>query len=392
MTNVAISEMSEMAALFIFVVLIYMPMEMMIGASLVVMTAVMAVIQFVKNRKYPSMAGGKEKICPLVLLAACVVLSADLCAFEPYPLRLMADIMFPLLSLCLITSSLWDYNKVRRLVRFSVAAEAAVALYYISCHSGLLHLPCDNLLASGILIVLVIIVAQFVLGLVRRIYSVKEVMKSGTIWKNVSVSVDAVYIIFILLSFSIYFTLSFVLASYQGLHSVVASFAVALTLLAFTVRIYSDSLFVIWRGQERRIVESMKVTNVESAVDASRIDDVYKDVYERVVCYFDEEKPFLDSNLTINDVVKSLYTNKLYISRSISQFTGRNFCQFVNYHRVMYSMNCFRENPDLKINELASMSGFNSIVSYNMAFRLFMGENPSEWSRKEKNRMFRSKK
>jgi transcriptional regulator GlxA family with amidase domain len=39
---------------------------------------------------------------------------------------------------------------------------------------------------------------------------------------------------------------------------------------------------------------------------------------------------------------------------------------------------------DLKIAELANMSGFNSVVSYNMAFRLFMNENPSEWCRKER--------
>jgi transcriptional regulator GlxA family with amidase domain len=55
-------------------------------------------------------------------------------------------------------------------------------------------------------------------------------------------------------------------------------------------------------------------------------------------------------------------------------------------------MQCFRENPDLKIYELATMSGFNSIVSYNMAFRLFMGENPSEWCRKEKTRKITNKK
>jgi YesN/AraC family two-component response regulator len=143
---------------------------------------------------------------------------------------------------------------------------------------------------------------------------------------------------------------------------------------------------------ERRILESLKVAVVELPNDITRTDATYQDIYDRIVAYFETEKPYLRSDLIIDDLVKVVFSNKLYISRAISQITGRNFCQFVNYYRVIYSMQCFRENPDLKIYELATMSGFNSIVSYNMAFRLFMGENPSEWCRKEKTRKIKNKK
>ena len=149
---------------------------------------------------------------------------------------------------------------------------------------------------------------------------------------------------------------------------------------------------MLWQRQEQKIVEALKVTVVESASDASRIDVVYKEIYERVVAYFEREKPFLDSELTINDLVKVLYSNKLYISKAISQFTGRNFCQFVNYYRIKYSTECFKANHDLKIHEMASMAGFNSIVTFNMAFRLYMGENPSDWCRKEKGRFIKGQK
>ena len=136
----------------------------------------------------------------------------------------------------------------------------------------------------------------------------------------------------------------------------------------------------------------MKIGIVVPAGDSSHLEEVYKDLYDRIIDYFEREKPYLNGELTINEVVRELYSNKLYISRAISQFTGRNFCQFVNYYRVIHSIDCFRENPDLKVHELGSMSGFNTIVSYNMAFRLFMGENPSEWCRKEKSRLLKAKK
>ena len=98
------------------------------------------------------------------------------------------------------------------------------------------------------------------------------------------------------------------------------------------------------------------------------------------------------NELTINDIVKVTFTNRLYISRAISQFTGRNFCQFVNYYRVQHSIQIFRENPDLKVAEMAMYSGFNSTVSFSMAFRLYMSECPSDWCRKEKLKLNRRKK
>ena len=136
----------------------------------------------------------------------------------------------------------------------------------------------------------------------------------------------------------------------------------------------------------------MKISHSDVSQDTSKINDIYKEIYTRLVAFFEEEKPYLNSELTINDIVKVTFTNKLYISRAISQFTGKNFCQFVNYYRVNYSIQLFRDNPDLKVIELATRSGFNSTVSYSMAFRLYMSETPSDWCRKEKMKLCRRKK
>ena len=135
----------------------------------------------------------------------------------------------------------------------------------------------------------------------------------------------------------------------------------------------------------------MKISHVEVANDAVKEDGHYRDIYERVMAYFDEYLPYLNSELTISDVVKVVFTNKLYISRAISKYTGRNFCQFVNYYRVTYSVNLFRKNPDLKILELANASGFNTVASFSMAFKLFMNENPSDWCRKERMKLIKGR-
>jgi AraC-like DNA-binding protein len=142
---------------------------------------------------------------------------------------------------------------------------------------------------------------------------------------------------------------------------------------------------------ERRILESLKVAAVEVPNDVTRTDTAYQEIYDRIVAYFETEKPYLRNDLIIDDLVKVVFSNKLYISRAISQITGRNFCQFVNYYRIMHSIEAFRANPELKATELASLSGFNSLVSFSMAFRLYMNENPSDWIRKERSRKVKSR-
>ena len=145
------------------------------------------------------------------------------------------------------------------------------------------------------------------------------------------------------------------------------------------------------RNHERIILESLN--DVPSSMVSGRIspDELYKDIFDRIVDHFERDMPFLCGDLVIEDLVKVVFANKLYISRAISRCAGRNFCQFVNYYRVKHSVEVFRQNPDLKVAELACQCGFNSVGSFTMAFKLYMNENPSDWIRQERSRMIKYK-
>jgi AraC-like DNA-binding protein len=162
--------------------------------------------------------------------------------------------------------------------------------------------------------------------------------------------------------------------------------------VALSIRLLNSSAFVIMTDHERRIVESMKISHGDNTQESAGTIMLYKNIYDRVLDYFTECKPYLNPKLTINDVVEVVFSNKLYISKAISQCTGRNFCQFVNYYRVIYAVELFRSDTNLKVLELATRSGFNSVVSFGMAFRLYMGEKPGDWCRREKFRLEKLKK
>lgn len=102
-------------------------------------------------------------------------------------------------------------------------------------------------------------------------------------------------------------------------------------------------------------------------------------LYDRCCKYMVERRPFLVDKYTLQDLANSLFTNRAYLSRTINKYSGRNFRSYVNYYRIMYSLELFRASPGLKVAELAELSGFKSNTSFYEAFREVMGEPPSHW-------------
>ena len=84
----------------------------------------------------------------------------------------------------------------------------------------------------------------------------------------------------------------------------------------------------------------------------------------------------------MTDLSAAVYTNKSYLSKAINLMTGQNFRQFINTYRVNYSKELMRGNRDLKVLEVAVMSGFHSSVTFGMAFKLNCGETPGEYLQK----------
>lgn len=359
-------------------------MEIFVAAIIVMMSLSVATFQIIRNVKYRELAERRHRMMPLLLYMEAVLVMCDLWSGgSGFAIRLVADVMLVIIPLSVLSSSLWNISRSSKIVYCAEVLIGVLSMYHIMCSAGLSRpMNPETFLWMTVFLVL-IYVLLFLAGVWFRVREVRAVMQAGTVWAGISLATEAVYVVIVLLEVVVLIALS---GSADFIGPVVA-LLLGGAMAACGLRIASDSLFVLMKRHERRIVESMKISPVE--VSGMEADDVYKDIYERVLEYFDRDKPFLNGDLTINDVVSVVFTNKLYISRAISQHTGRNFCQFVNYHRVMYSVDCFRKNPDLKVTELWSMCGFNTIVSYNMAFKLFMGENPSDWCRKEKVRIFR---
>ena len=138
-------------------------------------------------------------------------------------------------------------------------------------------------------------------------------------------------------------------------------------------------------GRRRALRESGRQTSsleqkggdTESQADGPRMVDPF--LYDRCCRYMAERKPFLVESFSLNDLAGALYTNKVYLSKTVNYYSGKNFRNYLNYYRVMYAMELFRRNKSLTVSELGSLSGFHSGTTFNQAFKAVMKESPSTW-------------
>ena len=143
-------------------------------------------------------------------------------------------------------------------------------------------------------------------------------------------------------------------------------------------RAYTGRTLMISGRKERRI-QTILLSNGRFSDIVPEVDNaILTKAYRRIEQFMRDHKPYLDDRFTLEKMADNLKLNKVYISRAINKFTSKNFRQYVNWHRVLYSVELMRADPWLKVIELAFMSGFHSQVTYNMCFKVFMDETPSD--------------
>lgn len=353
----------------------------------------LSAFQAVKNNRNSGYVDVKSAMIPRLMAALAVMVLCDLLCPGHDAFRILADSVIAVMSVSMTAVSVRPVGRLPFHIFALPVPVPLLTLYYILCAAGVMNVPEPPFLLALSVLTLVFHTSMFIWMIWKKLRDVKAVMKAGNAWSFVTLCTDIIYFI---IPLSLISVLYMVYVSFPEAFTVSATVAVLLMTMevaAIVLRVSYDSAFVILHDHERLIVESMKIAHMDApAASGMKGDEAYKELYERIVLYFEMSKPYLDGNLTINDLVKVVYSNKVYISKAICHYTGRNFRQFVNYHRIMYSMDLFRSNLELKVADLSEKSGFNTVVSYTMAFRLFMNETPSEWCRKERSKILKPKK
>ena len=116
----------------------------------------------------------------------------------------------------------------------------------------------------------------------------------------------------------------------------------------------------------------------EEEVAVTNADDCKK-----LEAWMDAEKPYLNPDFKLIDIRAVLPMNRTYISQLINSNYGCSFYQFVNRYRIEEAKRLMREQPDMKMADVAARSGFSSPNVFSTVFSKETGTGPRDWSRQQ---------
>lgn len=104
-----------------------------------------------------------------------------------------------------------------------------------------------------------------------------------------------------------------------------------------------------------------------------------KIVYDRIEKVMEEKKPYLDGDFSIEDLSSLVCVSRSVTSKALSRIGKTNFRPYINGYRVRHSQQLIRDEPRMRFSEVARMSGFNSVPSFNTWFKIVTSTRPSEY-------------
>ncbi len=108
--------------------------------------------------------------------------------------------------------------------------------------------------------------------------------------------------------------------------------------------------------------------------DSFHFDELLKDAFE-------QKQLYLNPKLTINDVARSIGTNRTYLSSYLNNELKTTFYDFINSIRIERKAKQLlkEKNINLTIDEIAQQSGFNSVSTFRRAFIKNTGKTPNDF-------------
>lgn len=114
----------------------------------------------------------------------------------------------------------------------------------------------------------------------------------------------------------------------------------------------------------------------------SRLQADYKErVVQKLLTLFENEKPYLRSELTINDIAVKIKAPRHVVTEVLNTTLGKNFYQFVNEYRVeaVKKMLSDPQYQHLSIEAIGFECGFNSKSAFFSVFKQMTGTTPAKW-------------
>ena len=140
-------------------------------------------------------------------------------------------------------------------------------------------------------------------------------------------------------------------------------------------------------GRSKPILEDA-ISEIQDEKTIGGLEDpIIEEMNTKLLHYFEKEKPYLNPELSLQDLADDLDVKRHQLSNIINQKHQKNFYEFVNQYRVedVKIRMTDPQNKHLKLISLAYDAGFNSKASFNRIFKQITNMTPSQFIMNKQN-------
>ncbi|MEO9513655.1 MAG: helix-turn-helix domain-containing protein [Flavobacteriaceae bacterium] len=126
------------------------------------------------------------------------------------------------------------------------------------------------------------------------------------------------------------------------------------------------------KHESTRKHQNIRLTKGELLIYAKQLETIMQD-----------QKLYLDSDCTLNSVAKQAKLPPYLVSHIVNNTIGKSFPDFLNEYRIKTAQDLLLDPryKEVKISSIAYDCGFNTLSSFNSAFKKFTGSTPSRFQK-----------
>ncbi|MFI5152333.1 MAG: helix-turn-helix domain-containing protein [Chitinophagales bacterium] len=179
------------------------------------------------------------------------------------------------------------------------------------------------------------------------------------------------------------------LNGWLGLTAFAQYYYIAFTVILFAMLIFVNKVVLTamrnpdFFGLEEEKPEAEGPPVSTKYASSSLVNSEKQRILQVILQYMDNEKPWLEPELTIDQLAADLAIRSKILSQVINETLHQNFFDFINRYRIEEAMRLLNNPPDKKITvlEVLYQVGFNSKSSFNTLFKKHTGLTPSEFKK-----------
>ena len=162
------------------------------------------------------------------------------------------------------------------------------------------------------------------------------------------------------------------------------NYSLQISLVFFSLAInFVFAILIFYKALQHPEIFGVAIeTEKQQKYEQSRLTQEEKSEYlQKLRVYFNENKPYLNPELTITEVSHKLNVSVRYLSQVINESSGKNFHDFINSYRIEEAKRQLVNTAESKktVLEVLYESGFNSKSAFYSAFKKHTGFTPTEF-------------